>query len=109
MVDVPVHRADSEDESDHEPLEHRPNSGRIVNPPPRPVKAVLEADPLVVAPPGTAVLLNRFIGTYAARMRCRLCGDSAGWWRRRCADCRRLWEAWLQHRQQGMRALLEAL
>src|SRR5262249_8361532 len=46
---------------------------------------------------------------YSHTMRCRLCGDSAGWFRRRCGDCRRLWEAWMQHRQEGMRRLLEAL
>lgn len=44
-----------------------------------------------------------------AGMRCRLCGDSAGWWRRRCSVCGRLWEAWTEHRQDGMRRLLDAL
>lgn len=42
-------------------------------------------------------------------MRCQLCGDSAGWWRRRCSDCRRLWDAWVQHRHDGMRRLLAGL
>jgi hypothetical protein len=41
-------------------------------------------------------------------MRCRLCGDPAGWWRRRCAGCRLLWQAWLEHGQHGMRRLLDA-
>src|SRR5262249_6038228 len=46
---------------------------------------------------------------YSRRMRCRLCGDSAGWWRRRCRDCDRLWDAWTSHGADGMRRLLDAL
>ena len=38
-----------------------------------------------------------------------MCGQSAGWWRRRCADCRRLWAVWTEHSQHGMRRLLEAM
>ena len=48
-------------------------------------------------------------GCYSRRMRCRLCGDSAGWWRRRCGECSRLWEAWVSHGHDGMRRLLSAL
>jgi hypothetical protein len=42
-------------------------------------------------------------------MRCRLCGDPAGWWRRRCAECRLLWQVWEEHRASGMRRLLDEL
>ena len=42
-------------------------------------------------------------------MRCGLCGERAGWWRRRCGACQRLWQAWELHRRDGMRRLLEAL
>jgi len=39
-------------------------------------------------------------------MRCVLCRDRAGWWRRTCADCRRLLAVWQAHRGAGMRVLL---
>ena len=42
-------------------------------------------------------------------MRCRLCGERAGWWRRRCRDCVRLWAAWQEHRSSGLRRVLAAL
>lgn len=40
-------------------------------------------------------------------MRCRLCGERAGF-RLRCVDCRVLWAAWQENRGQGMRRLLDA-
>jgi hypothetical protein len=39
-------------------------------------------------------------------MRCFLCRDRAGWWRRTCGDCRRLLAVWQEHRGAGMRVLL---
>lgn len=41
-------------------------------------------------------------------MRCRLCRDRAGWWRRRCDACTRLWTAWQLHRHDGLRRVLAA-
>lgn len=40
-------------------------------------------------------------------MRCRLCGERSGF-RRRCADCRLLWDTWQQNRGEGMKRLLAA-
>jgi hypothetical protein len=42
-------------------------------------------------------------------MRCRLCGERAGWWRRRCADCNRLLGVWQACRGGGPRRVLAAL
>lgn len=40
-------------------------------------------------------------------MRCRLCADRAGWLRRRCSDCRRLWALWQTHRPAALGELLD--
>jgi hypothetical protein len=42
-------------------------------------------------------------------MRCRFCGDAAGFWRRRCRECRRLWSTWLENRFSGMAEILTVL
>lgn len=42
-------------------------------------------------------------------MRCRLCGNGAGWLRRMCLDCRKLWTVWLENRGAGLRGLMENL
>ena len=42
-------------------------------------------------------------------MRCRLCREPAGFCRRQCSECRRLWDAWTDHAHDGMRRLLDAL
>jgi hypothetical protein len=41
-------------------------------------------------------------------MRCRLCRERAGWWRRCCAPCARLWAAWRALPEAGWGELLEA-
>lgn len=46
---------------------------------------------------------------YRPSMRCRLCGERAGWWQRWCRDCSRLWETWQASRQEGLRRVLAAL
>ena len=41
-------------------------------------------------------------------MRCRLCGERAGWLRRRCARCKTLWELWQRNREASWRELFDA-
>jgi hypothetical protein len=40
-------------------------------------------------------------------MRCRYCKESAGLWRRRCRDCRLLWEIFAAHREENMPTMFQ--
>ena len=40
-------------------------------------------------------------------MQCRYCSEAAGWWRRCCADCRRLREVFEAHRGADMGLLMD--
>jgi hypothetical protein len=42
-------------------------------------------------------------------VRCRVCGEPAGWWRRWCEDCRKLWDRWSEFRNLGMFQVLGVL
>lgn len=40
-------------------------------------------------------------------MRCRSCEEPAGWWHRRCGDCRRLADVFAVHRGADMAAMMD--
>jgi len=40
-------------------------------------------------------------------MTCRYCGESAGWWRRNCASCRRLLAAFEENRGADFQSMMQ--
>jgi hypothetical protein len=42
-------------------------------------------------------------------MKCRYCGQAAGWWRRRCPPCRCLLAVFEQHRGLDFRGMMQLL
>ena len=42
-------------------------------------------------------------------MTCRYCRDQAGWWRRRCTECRRLLAVFQEHRGLDFRSMMQLL